>query len=139
MAALLVYSTRCKHSIEILNFIQSTPQLKQLVQLHDVNKSGVPPQYARQITSVPTMLTKNGKILVGKEIKAFLESLMPTNFVNCDLNSCRNFGGSLASLDGSDDSGGIFLLDDYGQSLQPAMTPELQSKISKPVTGGNTY
>jgi hypothetical protein len=86
------------------------------------------------------MLTKNGKILVGKEIKAFLESLLPAQFVNCDLNSCRNFGGSLASLDGSEESdGSIFLLEHYGQSLQPAMTPELQSKISKPVTGGNTY
>jgi hypothetical protein len=140
MAALLVYSPRCKHSTEIVNFVQSTPQLKQLVQFHDVNRNGVPPQYARQITSVPTMLTKNGKILVGKEIKAFLESLLPAQFVNCDLNSCRNFGGSLASLDGSEESdGSIFLLEHYGQSLQPAMTPELQSKISKPVTGGNTY
>jgi hypothetical protein len=86
------------------------------------------------------MLTKNGKILVGREIKAFLESLLPVQFTNCDLNSCKSFGGSLASLDGSDDvGGGIFLLEHYGQSLQPAMTPELQNKISKPVSGGNTY
>ena len=141
MSALLVFSPKCKHSIEILNFIESAPQLKQLVQFHDVSTRGVPPQYSRQITRVPTMLTKNGKILVGKEIKAFLESLLPANFINCDLNACKNFGGSLASLDGNDDSGGgsIFLLEDYGQSLQPAMTPELQSKISKQVTGGNTY
>ena len=139
MSALLVFSPKCKHSIEILNYVESAPQLKQLVQFHDVSTRGVPQQYARQITRVPTMLTKNGKILVGQEIKAWLQSLLPNSFVNCDLNSCRNFGGSLASLDGSEDSGDIFLLENYGQSLQPAMTPELQSKISKPVTGGNTY
>ena len=140
MSALLVCSQKCKHSIEILNFLESAPQLKQMVQIHDVNRQGVPTQYSKQITRVPTMLTKNGKILVGKEIKAWLESLMPNSFVNCDLNSCKNFGGSFASFDGSDDTGsGIFLLENYGQSLQPAMTPELQSKITKPVTGGNTY
>ena len=139
MSALLVFSPKCKHSIEILNFIESAPQLKQLVQFHDVSTRGVPPQYSRQITRVPTMLTKNGKILVGQEIKAWLQSLLPNTFTNCDLNSFKNFGVGLASLDGSDDSGGIFMLENYGQSLQPAMTPELQSKISKPVTGGNTY
>jgi hypothetical protein len=139
MAALLICSNKCKHSLEIISFLESTPQLKQMVQLHDVNRLGVPPQYAKQITRVPTMLTKNGKILVGNEIKKWLESLLPNSFTNCDLNSCRSFGGSLASLDGGEDGDSIFLLDNYGQSLQPAMTPELQSKISKPVTGGNTY
>jgi hypothetical protein len=139
MAALLICSHKCKHSIEILNYIEMTPQLKQMVQIHDVNRLGVPPQHAKQITRVPTMLTKNGKILVGGEIKKWLESLLPSTFTNCDLNSCRSFGGSLASLDGNEDGDSIFSLDNYGQSLQPAMTPELQSKISKPVTGGNTY
>lgn len=139
MSALLVFSPKCKHSIEILNFVESAPQLKQLVQFHDVSTKGVPPQYARQITRVPTMLTKNGKILVGQEIKAWLQSLLPNSFVNCDLKTCKNFG-ALASFDGSDEgSDGIFLLENYGQSLQPAMTPEIQAKISKPVTGGNTY
>ena len=139
MSALLLFSPKCKHSIEILNFIESSPQIKPLVQFHDVTAKGVPPQYARQITRVPTMLTKNGKILVGQEIKAWLQSLLPNTFANCDLNSCKGFGGGLASLDGNEESDGIFLLENYGQSLQPVMTPELQSKISKPVTGGNTY
>ncbi len=139
MAALLVYSQKCKHSLEILNFIEATPQIKQMVQVHDVNRLGVPAQYAKQINRVPTMLTKNGKILIGNEIKAWLESLLPAKFTNCDLNSCKSFGGSLASLDGGEDGDSIFLLDNYGQSLQPAMTTELQNKISKPVTGGNTY
>jgi hypothetical protein len=108
-----------------------------MVQVHDVNRQGIPQQYAKQITRVPTMLTKNGKILVGKEIKAWLDSLLPGTFVNCDVNSCRNFGGGgeFASIDGSDEgSGGMFSLENYGQSLQPAMTAELQQKINKPVS-----
>jgi hypothetical protein len=140
MAALLVYSPKCKHSIEILQFLDTVPQLKQMVQTHDVNRLGVPPQYARQITRVPTMLTKDRKILVGNEIRAWLDSLLPAKFTTCDLFSCKSFGGGLASLDGSeggDDS--MFSLDNYGQTLQPAMTQELQDKINKPVTGGNTY
>ena len=47
MAALLVYSQKCKHSIEIIQFLESTPQLKQMVQTHDVNRLGVPPQIGR--------------------------------------------------------------------------------------------
>ncbi len=137
MAALLIYSPKCAHSIEIVNFLQSTPQLKTMVQLHDVNRQGVPQQYSKQITRVPTMLTKNGKILVGKEIKSWLESLLPNNFVNCDLKTCKGFG-NFASFDGTDDTdGNIFSLDKYGQSLQPAITPELQEKINKKVSSGS--
>ena len=140
MAALLLFSTKCKHSMEILQFVESNPQLKSMVQLHDVNKLGIPAQHKKQISRVPTMLTKNGKILVGNEIKAWLESLMPNSFQNCDVNSCKGFGGGLASFDGSDNmDDNIFSLDNYGQSLQPAMTPELQLKINKAVTGGTTY
>jgi hypothetical protein len=48
--------------------------------------------------------------------------------VACDLaGRC-----SVAALDGTDDDS-IFDLSNYGQSLQPAMTPELQAKISKSV------
>ena len=134
MAALLVFSPKCNHSIEILNFLESSPQLKQMVQLHDVNRLGIPAQYSRQINRVPTMLTKNGKILVGKEIRSWLESLLPATFTSCDLYSCKNFGGGLASLDGSENDDAIFSLDNYGQSLQPAMTKELQDKINKKVS-----
>ena len=135
MAALLVFSTKCKHSMEIVQFLESSPQLKAMVQLHDVNRLGIPPQHKKQIARVPTMLTKNGKILVGNEIKAWLESLMPSTFSSY---SGKNNG--LASFDGTENNDDdIFSLDNYGQSLQPAMTPELQNKINKTVTGGNTY
>lgn len=137
MSALLVYSTRCKYSMECFQFIYSNPQLKQIVQLHDVNLQGVPQQYARYITRVPTMLTKNGKILVGQEIKTWLSSLLPNTIDNCQLRGSCSIG--TASFDGNEDGDdGFFQLNNYGQSLQPAMTPELQAKINQKVTSG-TY
>lgn len=128
--ALLIYSTKCNHSMEILKFIGSHDQLKQIVRIHDVNRLGIPPQYKGQITRVPTLLTQNGKMLVGSEVKQWLQSLLPVEeLMTCDLTGrC-----SVAALDGTDDDS-IFDLSNYGQSLQPAMTPELQAKINKSVS-----
>jgi hypothetical protein len=77
------------------------------------------------------MLTKNGKLLVGNEIKQWLGSLLPNEITNCTLS-----GGmcGLSSLDDEDDDDSVFLLDNYGQSLQPAMTSELQARISQDVS-----
>lgn len=129
MSALLIYSNKCKHSQNVFQYIISNKQLKQIVKFHDVNVYGVPQQYAKHITHVPTMLTKNGKVLVGKEIKNWLESLLPSEFTSCSLHGC----GMGTNLDNSDDSDNIFSLDNYGVSLQPAMTQEIQDKISQSV------
>ena len=129
MSALLVYSNRCQHSQKIIQYIKSNQQLNQLVKFHDVNMYGVPQQYAKHIKRVPTMLTKNGKVLVGNEIKNWLESLLPNELSSCSLGGCT-MG---TSLDDPDDSDSLFSLDSYGTSLQHAMTPELQAKISQSV------
>lgn len=129
--ALLIYSTKCKHSMEILMYINDTPQLKQIVRLHDVNQLGIPQQYAGKLNRVPTLLTQNGKMLVGNEVKQWLSSLLPAQEMSTwDVSGkCR---GLTSSLDG-DDGDDFFDLGNYGQSLQPAMTPELQAKISRSV------
>ena len=44
-----------------------------MVKFHNINTQGIPQKYAGSITRVPTLLTQNGKILVGNEIKAWLE------------------------------------------------------------------
>jgi glutaredoxin-related protein len=129
MSALLVYSNKCQHSRNVIQYINSNQQLKQIVRFHDVNTQGVPQQYAQYIKSVPTMLTKNGKVLVGNEIKNWLESLLPVEFSSCSLLDC----GLGASLDDPDDKDGYYSLDDYGKSLQPAMTPDLEAKVSQSV------
>ena len=131
-ACILVFSPKCQHSLEILRYLDANPQLKQIVQMHDVSQLGVPPQYARQINRVPTLLTKNNQVLVGKEVRTWLESLLPNNLVNCEL---RGKGCSFSSFDGTeDDDGDFFELNSYGRPLQPAMTPELQAKIGKKVS-----
>ena len=50
-----------------------------------------------------------------------------------DLETC-NFGGcSTTTLDG-EGSWDLFGLDDYGMTLQPPMTPELENKINQSVS-----
>src|SRR6056300_1523984 len=129
--SLLIFSPKCTHSMELVNYINRNAQLKQLVHFHNVNVLGIPPQYRGKITRVPTMLTKNGKILVGREIQNWLESLLPVQ----ELETCGFGGMSSTTLDGESTSD-MFGLDDYGRSLQPAMTPELQEKISRKVEDG---
>ena len=134
--SLLVYSPRCKHSMEIVEYVNRHTQLKQIVHYHNVNTQGVPPAYHNKITRVPTMLTKNGKILVGNEIKNWLESLLPAK----DVEHC-GLGGACTTttLDSNDNDTDIFSLDNYGQSLQPAMTRDLEDKINRDVAKGVVY
>lgn len=128
--ALLIYSNRCSHSQEILQFIDKHVQLKQIVRLHDVNTMGIPPQYRQKINRVPTLLTKDGRFLVGNEAKVWLSSLLPEQTIM----SCDVYGKcTMTNLDGSAD-GNFFSLDNYGQSLQPPMTDELQKKINASVS-----
>jgi len=127
--SLLIFSPQCNHSLDVIDYINKHSQLKQIVKYHNINKLGIPHQYKNKITRVPTMLTKNGKLLVGNEIRNWLESLLPVK----ELETC-NFGGcSTTTLDG-EGSGDLFGLDDYGKTLQPAMTPELEDKISRSVS-----
>ena len=39
----------------------------------------------------------------------------------------------MSSIDGKDDDDGVFNLDNYGVSLQPAMTKELEERINRSV------
>lgn len=134
--SLLIYSPRCKHSMDVIEYINKIPQLKQLVHYHNINTQGIPPNYRNKINRVPTMLTKNGKILVGNEIKNWLDSLLPKKEV--EHAGIGAFACSMTSLDGNDNTS-MFSLDDYGKSLQPAMTKELEEKINREVSKGVAY
>lgn len=134
--SLLVYSPRCKHSMDIIGYINQHQQLKQLIHYHNVNTQGIPPNYRNKINRVPTMLTQNGKILVGTEIKNWLDSLLPAKEIGHSSLGGGNY--SMTSLDG-EGNGDMFSLDDYGKSLQPSMTPELEEKISRDVSKGVAY
>ena len=134
--SLLIYSPRCKHSMEVIEYINQHKQLKQLVHYHNINTQGIPPASRNKITRVPTMLTKNGKVLVGNEIKNWLDSLLPNKEV-----SNWGFGGacSMTTLEGEENDTDMFSLESYGQSLQPAMTRELEEKINRDVSKGVAY
>lgn len=135
--SLLIYSPRCKHSMNVIEYINDIPQLKQLVHYHNINTQGIPPQFRNKINRVPTMLTKNGKILVGAEIKNWLDSLLPKKDI--EHGEIRSFGGSMTMIDGNDANSGMFRLDEYGKTLQPAMTKELEEKINRDVSKGMAY
>ena len=123
--------------MDVIDYINKHQQLKQLVHYHNVNTQGIPPNYQNKINRVPTMLTKNGKILVGNEIKNWLDSLLPAKEVT--HSSIGAFGCSMTSLDGDAPQTDLFSLDDYGRSLHPPMTKELEEKISREVSKGVAY
>lgn len=135
--SLLIYSPRCKFSMEVVGYIRSHHQLKQIIQYHNINTQGIPASYKNKISRVPTMLTQNGKILVGNEIKNWLDSLLPPKEISNE--SVGGMGCGMSSLDGKGDHGNMFYLDDYGKSLQPPMTKELEEKISRNVSKGEPY
>lgn len=119
--ALLVYSEKCKWSMEIIQFIKTQPALLEIIRFHNVSTQGVP---SKKITKVPTLVTNEGDMKVGGEVKAWLTSMIPSDFESWD--SSANF---VSNLDGSE-APTLFELDRYGQSLQPILTPELEERIS---------
>jgi hypothetical protein len=123
--------------MDVIGYINQHHQLKQLVRYHNVNTQGIPPSYKNKINRVPTMLTQNGKILVGNEIKNWLDSLLPPKeVVHSPLGG---FGCGMTTLDGDAPTSDIFALEDYGRALQPPMTKELEEKISRDVSKGIAY
>jgi len=124
--ALLVYSDRCQHSHDIMNYIKSQPALINIVRFHNIVTHGVP---SKQITRTPTLVTNEGKMHIGREVRNWLESMIPSEFVSWDTTPdfCSNLDGSACNAD-------MFELDRYGESLQPDLTPELEEKIGRSVT-----
>lgn len=118
----LIYSERCSHCKELLEFIDSNNELQQVTRFHDVNRSGVP----RGVTRVPTLVKMDGTVLVGRDISEYFESIIvPT----CE-GASSNFG---TTIDGSQTEEGIFSIDNYGASLAPRMTKDLEAKIKADV------
>ena len=121
--ALLVYSDKCKWSVETINYIKTQPALIEIVRFWNINTQGVP---SNKITRVPTLVTNEGAMHVGKEVMTWLESMVPCEFESwCDDKMCSN-------LDGTENAN-MFELDMYGQTLQPRLTPEMEARIATSV------
>ena len=129
--SVLMYSAKCQHSNDLVKFVNNKPGLKQVVHLHNIDTHGIPPQYTKYIKRVPTIITNNRQIKVGSECKGWLESLLPPEEVNhCPIGGV---GCGMSQLNGVDDSDDMFNLNNYGVSLQPEISMELQNKIDRKV------
>lgn len=114
----LIISKKCENCNAILSYINSK-NLTKLVKIHDVNISGVP----QGIQRVPTLIKNDGSILVGGDVKTYLDQFVP--------NEIESHSTKLGySIEGDDDSGNMFSIQSYGSSLAPQMTKELEEKIN---------
>ena len=104
----LVYSLRSEYCVQLIDFIKGNDLHNSLVKFHDVNKSGVP----NGIQRVPSLITSDGKILIGGEIKDYLET-----FLSSEPNGIGNGGGTY-DLDGADGDN-FYSLDSFGETLAP--------------------
>jgi len=111
--------------MDIIQFIKSQPSLIEIVRFHNITTSGVP---SKKITKVPTLVTNDGVMKVGGEVKAWLTSMIPVEF-----ESWEEGVGFVSNIDGTE-TPSLFELDRYGESLQPVITPELEERISMSVT-----
>lgn len=134
MASVLIYSPKCNHSNDLIAYLNKHPEFKNVVKYHNVNTHGLPPALKDRVRSVPTLLTKTGKVLVGKEIQNWFQSLLPNKEIT-NLSFEGGFSSTFTSIDDGEDACDIgFDINNYGQSLQPAMTPDLERKITSDVT-----
>jgi len=124
--ALLVFSQNCKFSQETIKYIQTQPVLQGIVRFHDITTQGVP---SSKITRVPTLITNEGQMHVGREVRTWLDSMIPIEFISWDTTP-----GFCSNLDGSSCHANMFDIEQYGESLQPELTPDLEARISRSVT-----
>lgn len=124
--ALLVYSDKCRYCVETLSYIKTQPSLLQILRFHNVSTQGVP---SSKITRVPSLVTNDGKLYEGGDVRDWLESMIPMDIV-----SFTDSKFAVTNLDDMDSANSdMFDLDMYGVPLQPHLTPDLKKKIEKRV------
>ena len=125
--ATLVYSDRCQYCAQVIEYIQANPALLHIVKFHNVTKQGVP---SKQITRVPTLVTNDNKILVGNDVKTWLESMSSSD----EVEAVEAWGPATSMLDGNDsETGNFFDWDHHGADLKPPMSKELEERINRKV------
>lgn len=122
--ALLVFSDKCQYCLDVLMVVKENPTLGQMLRYHNVTTQGRPT--TAKVTRVPTLVTTDGQMFVGAEVKNWLLSMIPAEIEMWD-----GSGVFCATLDGDEGGPDMFSLDAYGTSMQPMLTAELKEKISK--------
>jgi hypothetical protein len=132
--ALLVFSDRCHYSQEIITIIKGEPSLQEKVRFWNVTTQGSP---SPRITRVPTLVTDEGQMFVGADIKAWLQAAATPDIDAWDFAVQKK--KTLAHLD-ENEPDKFFDFDSYGRPLQPKLTDELKSRIGKNVNDAyNSY
>lgn len=126
--ALLFYSDKCSHSTDLLKWLDKHPQVSKIIRRHDVSIHGVPPKFHQTVRSVPTVVTQQGQVMVGKQCAAWCNSLVPPQ----DVGGMGEYAG-LTDLESEVGGAGMFSLDNYGQSIQPQLTQEMEERINSTV------
>lgn len=104
--ATLIYSDKCNNCYDVVEFIKTEPSLHSVVSYHHVQE-GIPDG----ITKVPSLITANGELYVGRrKIEDFLKSLVPK-----------------PALSGFKPSP-HFKLSEFGRNQKPVMTEEFKRR-----------
>lgn len=127
--ALLLYSDKCSHCSDLCKWLDKHPQVNRLIKRRDVTTYGVPQKFKQVVRSVPTLITQQGQVMTGKQCLAWVNSLIPPPEITGAMG-----GAGLTNLDDGSGGDGMFTLDNYGQSIQPQLTPEMEERINSTVT-----
>jgi len=123
----MFYSPRCEHCLEANKILENTPYADQIEYLN-VHQTEIPSEYKKELTHVPAIITNEGKLLVGAEVRQWALSLIPTEIESFDARAIASFDGNPSVVQG------LFDIESYGVPLAPPMTPELEAKINKKTT-----
>jgi len=126
----LFYSNKCSHSAQVLHLVRGYEPLARKTRLYDISIHSLPQSYERVVSRVPTLVTADGSIRVGNEIKAYVRSLIPTNI---EYIAAGDIDAAPFGSEGIMPSSRYMLMDDMGEPLGAEMTPELEQKISQKV------
>ena len=126
--ATLVYSDRCPYCAQVIQEIRENPALIHMIHFHNVSQLGVP---SKQITRVPTLVTNDGKILVGNDVRQWIESMKPEQ--NVEEFDQSTLAGSMLDESDANESGDFFDIEHFHRSLAPPMTRDLEEKINRKV------
>lgn len=124
MFAILIYSPRCQHCNEVYQILKQTPYIND-IKLHNIHENPIPEEHREMITHVPAVITKEGSLLMDKEVKRWATELIPSEVESFSKYNFASFDGNPNIIPG------LYSLESYGTPLAPPMTPEIESKINK--------
>ena len=124
MFAIFIYSPRCLHCGEIFKLLENTP-IANHIQLHNVHEKPIPEEHKKMLTHVPAVILKDGRLLIGNEVRQWALSLIPSDVESYSRKSFASFDGNPSNIPT------LFSIDSYGTALAAPMTPDLEEKINK--------